>query len=1370
MNLRNLRTAESKEYNIGLDIGTGSVGWAVTDANGELFHFKGKPTWGSRLFPTADTAAETRVDRGQRRRYDRRRQRLDLLQGVFQDEMAQCDPEFFCRLNQSRLHPEDRDSAHADYRWPLFNGTDFTERDYYAKFPTIYHLRAWLMTTDEKVDIRLIYLALHNIVKTRGNFLHQDNPKLSAKNASMKDSVARFCDAFTNWCDEEEIDFVAKPKLIQEALEDRSKSRADKKDNLVKALGLDKSLKPMAQCVANAIIGYQADFSKLFDIEAEGAKFSLDNDEAVENFASICPDEGAELFESLQAAYSSFVLMGILKGADGQTISHCKIREYDKYGEDLKTLKALVREYAPDRYNEFFRGPKYEAPYEKDYDVSKAKGYTRYNEKRAWSYDDFAKEVEKLLSKTDAKTDERYATMVQGFKEQTFLRRLKTSDNGSIPYQLHLEEMNAIIDNQGRHYPFLLKNRDKLNALVSFRIPYYVGPLTTKNAALDKRTGEKRFAWSVRKEGKEGVRVYPWNWEEIIDKHKSAEAFIQRMTGTCTYLLGEPVLPKCSLLYEKFCVFNELNGAKWSQDGDDWHRFDARDRLAIYEDLFCHGTVTYKKVEDWLKEKRGALNPHVNGGQGETKFESKLGSRIFFCKLLGVDDLSAADELMVENLIEWNTLFEDRSILKDEIKRAYGARLTDDQIKKICKKRFSGWGRLSKKFLTGITVPTDNGPKSIMDVLVEGNPNTDRRDDTLVLMQVIRDENLGFSEAIDKANERYLSGAGKMSIHEMPGSPALRRSVNQSLRIVDEIVRIAGCEPTNIYIEVAREDDEKKRGKRTRTRYNNLKEALDSLKAEGVANPDVMRYFKELDSKDLDERVTLYFMQNGKSLYSGKPLDFRKLSEYHVDHIVPQSYIKDDSLENKALILREENERKADSLLLDNSIRHKMANDWAALHKAKLIGDKKYRNLMRDHISDNQMKGFINRQIVETSQSIKFVRMMLADRYPDTNIKSVKAGLTSQLREREGFVKCREANNYHHAHDAFFACEIGRFIDYRHADVFDSPISVAHAMRKFIRQQSEQYRKTHKMPGGASFLVESFLTSGFDKETGEVFKDAWDADAELDKIERCLNYKQCYISRMPEETSGCFWDSTIYSPKGTSKDLSLPLKKGLDVHKYGSYSREQFAYFFVFEAIKKKKHVLEFAPVPVSVAAAVGSDKLALERYARSFAEKAGEEFVSIRRAKVLKYQLIECQGSRLYITGRKEVRNAQELSFTQAELDILARMSKRETTSEEEREAIFKTVCESLYRYTPRLFAILKLDTLENNYSGISEQSQDDVVTALLKISSAATNMINLKAIGGPSCAGCIRQSLGRELANGAVLIDQSVTGMFERRQKIEL
>ena len=39
MNLR-----DATDYIVGLDIGTGSVGWAVVDKDGDLYKFKGKNT------------------------------------------------------------------------------------------------------------------------------------------------------------------------------------------------------------------------------------------------------------------------------------------------------------------------------------------------------------------------------------------------------------------------------------------------------------------------------------------------------------------------------------------------------------------------------------------------------------------------------------------------------------------------------------------------------------------------------------------------------------------------------------------------------------------------------------------------------------------------------------------------------------------------------------------------------------------------------------------------------------------------------------------------------------------------------------------------------------------------------------------------------------------------------------------------------------------------------------------------------------------------------------------------------------------------------------------------------------------------------
>lgn len=1384
VNLRNIKG----DYSVGLDMGTGSVGWSATDDEGNLLHFKKQPTWGGRLFDSAETAASARVPRGQRRRYVRRRWRLDLLQSLLQDEVERVDPDFFTRLRQSRLVQGDPAKTTSAYRWPLFNESDFSEADYYKQFPTIYHLRKHLMECDEQVDIRLVYLALHNIVKCRGNFLRQGQ-KLSAENAKPTEAVKAFSEALRDWCaasDEAECGTVKVDDIVA-ALTAKNVRNSDRAADIVDLLPVstgdgaaaDKKLK---KALASAMVGLAAEFKDIFgEMAVEKTKIKLSDDENVEALCEACPDEGKDLFEALCGVYSAYILQGLLSYAPGESISANMIAKYKQNGEDLKTLKELVREYkGAQAYDEFFRGPLYDD--KSGYDVAASKGYTRYNLGKT-AYDDFAKEVKKLFAGTGAEGDERYECMMDAFESQRFLRRLKTSDNGSIYYQLHLEEMEAILDNQGRFYPVLKQEREKLLKLVMFRIPYYVGPLTQQNARLDAH-GKARFAWSERKPGMEHAAITPWNWEDVIDKSASAEKFIKRMTGICTYLQGEDVLPKSSLLYEEYCVLNELNGMRWTEDGDSEQRFDEEQRRGIVNDLFHRfSSVNNKKIENWLVEHGYAHSPKVMGGQNESGLESKMKAYVFFAKnVFGTGEIAQSDYPMIEEIIHWNTLFEDRSILKEKLQEKYGAagqgRLNDAQIKKICKKRFTGWGRLSEKFLTGLKVDTQLGLKSIMDILREGDPNSDkRRGRAMVLMEILHDDDLGFQKEIDAFNRAYFEEAGDaLGVNDLPGSPAVRRSLNQAIRIVDEIARIAGKPPKHVFIEVTRDEDAKNKGRRTKRRYDQLKEALAEFKKQ---DPDIWRELQSVGPEDLDERLTLYFMQRGKCLYSGKAIDINQLSNagvYEVDHIIPRSYIKDDSFENKALVLRECNQRKTDAMLLDPAIRQKMSGYWKSLHDAKLIGDKKFNNLMRSHVNENAMRGFIARQLVETSQMVKFAQSLLSVKYPDTKVVPVKASMSHNLREAAGFVKCREANDFHHAHDAFLACRIGLFISKWYPDMYERPIAYAHAMCKYVREQAQMFNARHEAPGSAGFVVGSFMSSRVDDETGEL----WNGPEEVEGIRRALNYRQCYISRMPVEDSGQFWDATIYSPRDPKMGpkLSLRLKEDLDTAIYGGYSRVQFAYFFIYEARDKKgRTVFRFSQVPVWLAPRIRRDEGALAEYAKQLAEEEKLEFVGIQRAKVLKKQLVEIDGERFFITGKREMRNATEIAFSQEDTALLERFVQKkngrpfvqiQTTSQS--DDIFTQILSAKGR-SSRLLSLVKIDDIRYRLSDISESERLEYLMRIIALLNGSANMVDLLLVGGSKYSGAMNPSFSKLLTDPSTdffIIDQSVTGMFERRTRV--
>lgn len=1421
---RNLRSAEN--YSVGLDLGTGSVGWAVVDENGELYRINGnKPTWGARLFPSATTAADTRMKRGQRRRYERRRQRIETLQTVFCDEMSKVDPEFFVRMRQSRLVAGDRDSRYqTDYAHPFFNGNDFTEKDYYDRFPTIWHLRSWLMRTSEtgeRADIRLVYLALHNIVKYRGNFLYEDaGSSLKASNADATVAANELVDAISDYrdmlaeSDEEDAlwDFEPDGQAIKLALDKPGTKRSVRGEELEQALGIS-GRKGLAKQIARACVGYDVEFmgeKGIFVGQADSGgktKFALSGDEGViEEFKEChCPEDALPLFEAIQRAYSAYVLAGILDGY--ASLSESMIESYERHRKDLRIAKELTREYLGlDEYRALFRGPKVHDPLNpgstaKRYDYNKLpKGsYTAYVERGAkanrCTQEELAKNIRKKFeSCPELLADPRYEEIRLRLEadDGSFLAKQKTRENGAIPYQLHLEELTAIIEAQGRHYPFLLENRELLEKIVSSRIPYYVGPLNTAHDPKGKYPNPvdetRKFAWSVRRPGMEGVKVYPWNVEEVIDTDETAELFIRRMTGNCTYLYGEDVLPRCSLLYEEFCVLNELNGARWSEAGKDLHRFDASDRHALVEELFkSRKTVPHRAVAEWLTKRHGVIDAQIAGTQGETGFESKLSSYGDFCKILGVERLEDQSLLtfdQIEEIILWNTVFEDRDILRHKLEQAYGDRLSDEQISKIVRKRYTGWGRLSKKFLTGIKVETAMGSLSIMDVLRDGDPYPGRHLRAMNLMETLRDKDLGFQELVDRVNEKYFEASGlQLGVDDLQGSPALRRTVSQAMRVLDELVGIAGKPPARICIEETRDDDMKKKGKRTASRYKQLKAAVESYRSDVEEfDPELAR---ELEAnKDVldDDRLMLYFAQGGKCLYSGKPLDINKLQSplYQIDHILPQSYIKDNSLDNLALVLSSENQRKLDTLLLDfDRVIRPRRRWWSQLRDAGLISAKKYVNLTRTEIRDDQMRGFINRQIVETSQVIKFVRQLCEQRYPGTEIITVRASLTHGLRDRCGLIKCRELNDYHHAHDAYLACQMARFIEYRYPswrDGFDLAM-----IRRYVKKLGEEYGSTCRMPGQSGFIVDSFMKSGFDKETGEVFKDAWDAEREIARMRKALDSKYCFVSRMPEEMTGAFWDETVYSPRDVKdgKNLKMPLKQSgtegyLDPRRYGGPNNVKQAYFFIFAAKDKKgKTKYFFEGVPIHMAQRVKQDITggALREYAEQIAAEAGCSDTVVLREKVPYRQKFELDGCAFYLGGRSNSRNvlipARELCVDLRNTGLDNRRNKEQAEVECASDT-YRRIAQALEKTCPRLSSQLCLSKYEAGVDALTDEQACKLLNGVLTIANGAKMTLDLKVVGGSSAAGAMMVNLGSSIQS-IVWTDQSVTGIFERRTTFE-
>ncbi len=223
-----------KGYYIGLDIGTDSLGWAVTDKEYNISKFKGNAMWGIRLFDKSKTAEERRSYRTARRRLSRRKDRLNWLEMIFSEEINKIDPEFFVRLKESNLHADDKTVTD---RYAVFSG-EYTDKDFHKQFPTIYSLRRSLIESKESFDVRLVFLALHHIIKYRGHFLFEDLSVGELDNFELVyNDVVQYC--LDNY---EDIDLTTgNIHAVEEIIRNRSLSKTAKKEALVKIYNITKS-------------------------------------------------------------------------------------------------------------------------------------------------------------------------------------------------------------------------------------------------------------------------------------------------------------------------------------------------------------------------------------------------------------------------------------------------------------------------------------------------------------------------------------------------------------------------------------------------------------------------------------------------------------------------------------------------------------------------------------------------------------------------------------------------------------------------------------------------------------------------------------------------------------------------------------------------------------------------------------------------------------------------------------------------------------------------------------------------------------------------------------------------------------------------
>ena len=811
----------------------------------------------------------------------------------------------------------------------------------------------------------------------------------------------------------------------------------------------------------------------------------------------------------------------------------------------------------------------------------------------------------------------------------------------------------------------------------------------------------------------------------------------------------------------------------------------------VMDNLFsCHKHVSRTKFIKYLVsegiDKKEAES--ISGLDGD--FKSSLSSLIDMKHILG-NDFSRED---AEKMIQDITIFGgDKKMLKKRLHREFSY-LTPEQLTSLTRLSYDGWGRLSRELLVNL-LPAEGDSCEVLVDHTSGevlNIISAMRQTSYNLMELLGSR-FGYGQAIEERN-RKEEGQGRITykdVEDLYISPAVRRPLWQALKIVREIVKITGKEPSKIFIEMARENGEK--GRRTISRKARLQALYKKCR------DDTRDWAKELEGKSEEDfrsdRLYLYYTQMGRSMYTGKPIDINRLFDrnvYDIDHIYPQSLTGDDSLDNRVLVEKTVNAKKGDTYPLSSAldgcyisgqqiriqdIQKEMRPFWHMLLEKELISKEKYNRLSRTiPLSDAEKAAFIGRQLVETRQSTKACAELLSKAYPQTRIVYTKAGNASRFRQYGGFIKVRDMNDYHHAKDAYLNIVVGNVFDTRFTA---NPLHFLKGNHPVYSLNTEALYG-HKVSRNG---VDAWIPAEKD-EKGQVIDGH---EGTMGTVRKWMRKNNILFTRMPLEGKGGLFDQNIMK-KGNGQ---VPLKGDSpisDIEKYGGYNKASIAYMMLVQAEEKGKPVYLLESIPNYVKNKLTSDKERQEYCVRTWTAQGNKyRHPQILIPKVRIQSLFEIDGFKAHISGKTDdrfvMRNAQELCMDNALAGVLKNILKfihRKTVQKDavitEYDGVSDDNTLALYDFfVDKLSSSIygkkfatQADFLrqsKDKFMNLPLEERCEVLGSILHLFQCNAVLSDFHLLGGSRQAGRIYLNKKIKAQDHVYLIEQSVTGFFEKR-----
>jgi len=639
-------------------------------------------------------------------------------------------------------------------------------------------------------------------------------------------------------------------------------------------------------------------------------------------------------------------------------------------------------------------------------------------------------------------------------------------------------------------------------------------------------------------------------------------------------------------------------------------------------------------------------------------------------------------------------------------------------------------------------------------------------------MELLNAPEYTYKEELERRQNTALKTLSEMEAEDLDDyyfSAPVKRMVWQTLQIIRELEKVLGAPPERVFLEMTRSPQEKKA--RTISRRQKFLDLYKNIKKE-------QRDWKgEIEKADADgslksKKMYLYFTQKGRCMYTGETIEIDQLFNdnlYDIDHIYPRHFVKDDNIENNLVLVKKSvNAHKSDTYPLEDTIYTKQKNEWKELRRLNLITEEKYKRLTgRSPFTEEQKAGFIARQLVETSQGTKGVADIIKQVLPESKIVYSKASNVSEFRHRRKIYKSRSINEFHHAQDAYLNIVVGNVYDTKFTQ---NPL---HFIKKEYAEDTDKNNYN--------------LSRMFDWDVIRGDRVAWIAQKKggpagtIATVKEMISRNTPLMTRLSFEGHGGIANETLYGAKKASREKYIPLKatdkKMQDVTKYGGFTSAAIAYFFLVEYEFKGEKVRSLEAVPVYMKQKIEADPDGLQQYCTTV---LGLKFPDIRLKKIKIQSLVKKDGYYIHLSAKSNnqicLRNAVNLCLQQEWIKYIKKLEKYteflqvdRVLTKEKNEELYQELLRKhqngIYTKRPNFVG----DCLKNGwekFESLELNQQCDVLVQIIKLTSiGVTAYGDLKLIGGPKKCGEMRMFKRINGVKELILINQSVTGLFENR-----